>query len=300
MGEELYQEFRPHMFSIAYRMVGSASEAEDIVQDAFLRLHRAGDSAQIDSPKAYLSTITTRLAIDHLRSARVRRETYAGPWLPEPILVEPLPDAERSVHMAESLSMAFLVLLESLSPVERAVFLLREVFDYDYDEIAKVVEKSEDNCRQPAARARRRIDEGKPRFEADREHSDELVERFLKACNTGDTAGLTQLLADDVVVYSDGGGKVIAGKRPIVGSESVARFLLGLGRQGKLLGGRPVEINGQPGYVTAEGGHLRNGAVVDIVDGVVQAIRVVRNPDKLRYLERQFDLTTGEPRKADR
>jgi RNA polymerase sigma-70 factor (ECF subfamily) len=297
MGEELYKEFRPLMLSIAYRLVGSVSEAEDIVQDAFLRLHRAGDPAQVDSPKAYLSTITTRLAIDHLRSARVRRETYMGPWLPEPILEDPLPDAERSVAMAESLSMAFLVLLESLSPVERAVFLLREVFDYDYDEIARIVEKSEDNCRQLAARARRRIDEGKPRFEADRKHSEELVQRFLKACTTGDATHLTQLLAKDVVVYTDGGGKVVAATRPIHGSDRVARFLLGIARQGKDLDVRLAEINGQPGYLVTEGGHLDNVVVLDIADGLVKAIRVVRNPDKLRHLEKRFDFATGELRK---
>src|SRR3954471_334089 len=214
---ETYEALRPLLFSIAYRMVGSVAEAEDIVQEAFLRHHRAvqEEDVEVQTPKAYLSAITTRLAIDHLRSARVRRETYVGPWLPEPLLTDPGPDPSEQAELADSLSLAFLVLLESLSPVERAVFLLREVFGYGYDEIARIVGKSEDNARQLAVRARRHIDERRPRFEADRRARQELAERFFAAARDGDVEGLEQLLAQDVVMYGDGGGKAPAAGRPL-------------------------------------------------------------------------------------
>src|SRR3954470_12094852 len=228
---EIYEDLRPLLFSIAYRMLGSASEAEDIVQEAFLRFHQAAKEQKIDNPKAYLSQITTRLSIDHLRSARVRRETYTGTWLPEPLLTEQVPDASQHAETADSLSMAFLVLLESLSPVERAVFLLREVFDYPYDEIAETIGKSEDNTRQLAVRARRHVEERKPRFEADKNARDELAGRFWAAAQDGDTDGLVKLLADDVVFYGDGGGKGPAIARPLFGREKVSRFMQGLFRQ---------------------------------------------------------------------
>src|SRR5687768_13754837 len=225
---ELYEELRPLMFSIAYRMVGSASDAEDIVQEAFLRFHReSGKATAIDSPKAYLSTVTTRLSIDHLRSARVRRECYFGTWLPEPVLTDPGSEVTQHAETADSLSMAFLVLLESLTPVERAVFLLREVFDYGYEEIAAVVGKSEENCRQIAVRARRQIEAKRPRFEASRKRREELARRFFEAVMNGDTTGLIDLLAADVVVYADGGGKGPAFPRPVFGRDKVARLLLG-------------------------------------------------------------------------
>src|SRR2546426_3716122 len=193
--DDVYQELKPLMFSIAYRMLGSATEAEDIVQEAFLRFHReTSEGTQVDSPKAYLSAVTTRLGIDHLRSARVRRERYVGTWLPEPLLTEPEPDVAQHAETADSLSMAFLVLLESLSPVERAVFLLREVFEYGYDEIATMIGKSADNCRQLAVRARRQIEAKKPRFEASRQRRDELSRRFFAAAEQGDEEGLLSLL----------------------------------------------------------------------------------------------------------
>src|SRR6476619_5782559 len=196
---ELYGELRPLMFSIAYRLVGSVGDAEDIVQEAFLRFHRAStDGQEIESPKAYVSAITTRLAIDHLRSARVRRERYVGTWLPEPVLTDPESDVALHAETADSLSMAFLVLLESLSPTERAVFLLREVFEYGYDEIARVIGKSEDNCRQIAVRARRQVEEKRPRFEASRTRREELAHRFFDAIGEGDAQGLLDLLAADV------------------------------------------------------------------------------------------------------
>jgi RNA polymerase sigma-70 factor (ECF subfamily) len=284
---ELYEELRPLMFSIAYRMLGSASEAEDVVQEAFLRLHReSGKGTAIESPKAYLSAVTTRLSIDHLRSARVRRESYVGTWLPEPVLTD---EAPQHAETADSLSMAFLVLLESLTPVERAVFLLREVFEYDYDEIATIVEKSEENCRQIAVRARRQIETKKPRFEASRKRREELARRFFDAVSKGDTDGLVGLLAADVVAYGDGGGKAPALPRPVYGAERVARLLVASTRFGAerlgLSGMRPATINGQPGalFFNVEGRPL--GAItLDIADDQVQTVRAISNPEKLAHL----------------
>jgi RNA polymerase sigma-70 factor (ECF subfamily) len=286
---ELYQELRPLMFSIAYRMLGTASDAEDIVQEAFLRFHRETEKGtEIESPKAYLSAVTTRLAIDHLRSARVRRERYVGTWLPEPLLTDVETDVARDVETADSLSMAFLVLLESLTPVERAVFLLREVFDYGYDEIARIVGKSEDNCRQIAVRARQQVDAKRPRFEASRKRRDELAERFFEAAARGDQKGLLELLSADVVVYADGGGRAPAFPRPVHGRERAARVLLGGAARGRdlgVVGLHRTTINGQPGavFLNREG---RAVAVitVDVADDQVQTIRAITNPEKLRHL----------------
>jgi RNA polymerase sigma-70 factor, ECF subfamily len=287
---DVYQELRPLMFSIAYRMLGSASEAEDVVQEAFLRYHReSSGGTAIDSPKAYLSTITTRLAIDQLRSARVRRERYVGTWLPEPVVTDAESDAATQAETADSLSMAFLVLLESLTPVERAVFLLRDVFDYGYDEIAAVIGRSEQNCRQIAVRARRQVEAKRPRFEADRRRREELARRFFEAVTEGDEEGLLGLLAQDVVAYGDGGGKAPAAlPHPVYGRERVARLMVGATARGQQLGVRGasfVEINGQPGAVFVDEDDLPLVAVtLDIADGVVQTIRAVGNPDKLHHL----------------
>jgi RNA polymerase sigma-70 factor (ECF subfamily) len=286
---EVYEELRPLMFSIAYRMLGSATEAEDIVQEAFLRYHReTSRGVEVESPKAYLSAVTTRLSIDHLRSARVRRESYVGTWLPEPVLTDTESDAARHAETADSLSLGFLVLLESLTPVERAVFLLRDVFDYGYDEIAGVVGKSEDNCRQIAVRARRQVQAAKPRFEASRKRREELAERFFDAVREGDTDGLVGLLAADVVAYGDGGGKAPAFRRPVHGADRVARLLLGATARGERLGVsdmRHVEINGQPGAVFLDpDGRLVAAVTLDIADDLVQALRAVSNPEKLRHL----------------
>ena len=287
--EAPYEDLRPLLFSIAYRMVSSVSEAEDIVQEAFLRIHRAeAEGTKIESPKAYLSSVATRLSIDYLRSARVRREQYIGQWLPEPLLTDDsAPDAAAHAETADSLSMAFLLLLESLTPVERAVFLLREVFDYGYDEIAKIVDRTEDNCRQLYVRARRHVDEGRPRFEVSREHRDELVERFFAAAERGDLAALEEMLAADVVVYGDGGGKAPSWPKPIHGRERVAKLIAGTLKQAKDLGAtfRPAHINGQPGLVFLDD-EDRIGAVmsVDVADGLVQTLRGVTNPDKLDHL----------------
>ena len=295
---DLYEELRPYMFAIAYRMVGSVSDAEDIVQEAFLRFHRATSEGEVvETPKAYLSAVTTRLGIDHLRSARVRRESYVGQWLPEPLLTDEGSDVAQHAETADSLSLAFLVLLESLSPVERAVFLLREVFGYGYDEIARVVGKSEDNCRQIAVRARRQVDAKKPRFEASRQRKEELARRFFAAAAEGDAEGLLGLLAADVVAYGDGGGKAPAFPQPVFGRERVTRLLLGgseRARQLRVSTLQPAEINGQPGAVFFDPeGQPVLVVSLDIADDQVQAIRAVSNPDKLSHLRHLSAEPTG-------
>ena len=268
------------MLSIAYRMVGSYSEAEDLVQEAFLRLHQAEG---VDDPRAWLTTVTTRLAIDHLRSARVRRERYPGTWLPEPVLADPAPDA---AMRAETLSVAVLVLLESLTPVERAVFVLREAFDYGYDEIAEIVGKSEDNCRQLATRARRHVEERRRRFEPSREQRDELVRRFVAALQEGETEPLVELLAEDVAFYGDGGGKATAVGRPVIGADAVIRMLGGFMRVAERRGATVEEFdfNGETGLAGYEDGRLVAVWAFDVAGGAVQAIHGVVNPDKLRHL----------------
>ena len=282
-----HEELRPLLFSIAYRMVGTASDAEDLVQEAFLRLHREErEGAEIASPKAFLTTVVTRLAIDHLRSARVRREEYVGEWLPEPLLVDPDPGPADHVEMSDTLSLAFLVLLESLSPLERAVFLLHDVFGYSFAEIAQVVEKSEDNCRQIATRARRSIDAGRPRFDPSEEERRRVAERFFAAL-AGDVSDVAAVLAEDVVTHGDGGGKAPAIARPLHGPARVARFWSNLFRQGRRLGvyAEAARVNGQPGAVIrAADGRIVSVMALDIADGKVTEIRSIVNPDKLRHL----------------
>jgi len=296
-----YQELRPLMFSIAYRMTGSVSDAEDIVQEAFLGLARGqSEGTVVESPKAYLATATTRHAINHLRSARVRREAYVGTWLPEPLVADEgrpqpaaAPDPAERAELADSLSMAFLVMLESLAPVERAVFLLREVFGYDYAEVAKIVGKSEQNCRQIFARARQHIGDRRPRFESSRTQSEELARRFFAAAAGGEMDTLLELLAPDVVFVGDGGGKALAAKEPLHGQVRVARFVAGLFRRGVQLDAelRPAWVNGQPGGLAlGPDGRVISVFTLDIADGAVQAIRSVVNPDKLAHLGPVSDL----------
>jgi RNA polymerase sigma-70 factor (ECF subfamily) len=269
------------MLSIAYRMVGSFSEAEDLVQEAFLRLHEAGD---VDSPKAWLSTVVTRLSIDHLRSARVRREEYPGTWLPEPVAADPAPDA---AVRGETLSMAVLVLLESLTPVERAVFVLREAFDYGYDEIAEIVDKSPANVRQLAVRARRHVDDRQPRFEPSREQRDELARRFIAALWDGETQPLVDMLAEDAAFYGDGGGKAPQIWQPVEGNEAIAHMLAGFRRVAVRRGYsiRYAEVNGDAGLLGFdETGALIAAMSLEISGDRVHAIRSVVNPDKLVHI----------------
>jgi RNA polymerase sigma-70 factor (TIGR02957 family) len=280
-----FTEYRPLMFSIAYRMTGSVTDAEDIVQEAFLRVSKGAD---VESPKAYLATTTTRLAIDHLRSARVRRESYVGTWLPEPLIGDDPPGPAELAENSDSLSMAFLVLLESLSPAERAVFLLREVFGYGYSEIAKAIGKTEPACRQTFARARRRIDEGRPRFETSRVEGEELTSLFLAAADGGDMTRLFDRLAPDVLFYGDSGGQGEATFiTPVFGREQVAeivrvQFARTIEAGASL---HPAWVNGQPGLLACDaGGDLIAVIALDVLDGQVQAIRVVANPEKLRHL----------------
>lgn len=283
-----FEDLRPLLFSIAYEMLGTVGDSEDIVQEAFLRLQRAEkQGTKLQSPRAFLTTVTTRLAIDELRSARVQRQSYFGPWLPEPLLTGAEPSPAEAAGVADSLSLAFLVLLERLAPIERAVFLLHEVYDYRHREIAGIVDKSEANCRKIFARARKRIDQDKPRFETDRERQRELSKTFLEAFEQGDVERVIELLAPDVVFTGDGGGKGQGLPRPVYGRDRVARLLAAFALQGRALGGRIVRtrINGQPGTLNLDReGRLINVFCLEIADGQIQAIRSIINPDKLRHL----------------
>jgi RNA polymerase sigma-70 factor (ECF subfamily) len=273
---ETYESLRPLAFSIAYRMLGSVGEAEDVVQEGLLRLYRAQD---VEHPKAFVATVVTRLSIDQLRSARARRETYPGPWLPEPIVTDSRPDDD-------SVSMALLVTLESLNPVERAVFLLHDVFDYGYDEIAEIVGKTRENTRQLAVRARRHVEARRPRFEPSREQREALAGRFFEAIREGDLDGLVELLAEDAVATGDGGGKAAARKTPLHGGAKVARFMLGLMRVAE----RDhyefdfCEVNGRPGALIRQNGQIVSTLSLEIADGRVTELLSVVNPDKLRHL----------------
>jgi RNA polymerase sigma-70 factor (ECF subfamily) len=289
MTEEEFDALRPSAFGIAYRMLGGVSEAEDVVQEGFLRLHRARERGErIESPRAYLSTVVSRLSLDHLRSAAVRRETYVGEWLPEPLVARADDDPARKAEMADSLSLAFLVLLESLSPEQRAAFLLREVFDEPYDRIAEIVGTSEQNARQLAARARRHVEERRPRFEASREQRDELANRFFAAAEEGDLQGLEELLAHDVVFRGDGGGKAPAAARAVHGRVKVARLLIAGMRVLARVGGittRREQVNGQPGaFFLDREGRLLGVTILDVAEGQIQGVSAIVNPDKLRHL----------------
>jgi RNA polymerase sigma-70 factor, ECF subfamily len=286
-------ELRPLLFSIAYRMVGSAGDAEDLVQEAFLRMHREQqEGTEIDSPKAFLTTVVTRLSIDHLRSARVRREEYVGEWLPEPLLVDPGPTPADEAEMSDTLSLAFLVLLESLSPLERAVFLLHEVFGYSYAEIGQVVEKSEENCRQVALRARRAVDAGRPRFDPSEEERTRVAERFFAAL-AGEASDIAELLSEDVVLHGDGGGKAPALARPLEGADRVSRAFANWGKQGMRVAATIdlATVNGQPGAVfRTSSGELLSVMMVKVTDGKVSEVFSIVNPDKLQHLGEVADI----------
>ena len=288
--ERLLDELRPLAFRVAYRMLGSVSEAEDIVQEALLRVHQALDSGErIASPQAFVTTIATRLAIDELRSARARRELYVGEWLPEPIVTETPEDPSRQAEIADSISMAMLLVLEKLSPEERAAFLLHDAFDYPYKEIAPIIGKNEENVRQLASRARRHVTENRPRFKTTHEHHDRLARRFFAAAENGDLAELETLLADDVVLTGDGGGKAPALARSLMGRSRVARMLQSWSQaRARIEGGvsfHPVEINGGPGALVLD---VRSRVVaalaLEISDGQIRQVMSVVNPDKLAHL----------------
>ncbi len=295
--ERLLDELRPGAFALAYRMLGSVSDAEDVVQEALLRVHQTLDAGeQVASPRAFVATVTTRLAINELRSARARRERYVGEWLPEPIITDGRDDPARHAETADSLSLAMLVLLESLSPEQRAVLLLHDVFDYGYPEIAGIIGKREGNVRQLAIRARRHVQQRRPRFRTTREQRDELVARFFAAAEQGDLAGLEALLAHDVALTGDGGGKVPALARSLRGRDRVARTVIAWVRRVALLPGvsmRPVELNGGPGALFLDA-QQRLIAVcgIDIADGRITSINGIVNPDKLTHLGPVGDFTS--------
>jgi RNA polymerase sigma-70 factor (ECF subfamily) len=293
----LFEDLRSRAFGIAYRMLGTVADAEDIAQESLLRVHRAQEHGQqIASPLAYVATVATRLAIDELRSARVRRENYVGTWLPEPLLTDVAEGsvAERHLERAESLSVAFMVLLETLSPDQRAVLLLRDVFDYGYDEIAAMLDITEANARQIATRARRHVLERRPRFQPSHEQRDQLAQRFFAAARTGDRAALEALLAEDVVLYGDGGGNVPAIARPQHGRQKVAQTLVSWSRAGFRDGAaslREVQVNGAPGALLLD----RDGRVLGVMTlafarGFIGTVTSVVNPEKLRHIGETGDM----------
>ena len=335
MSDSELEALRQHGFGVAYRMLGSVSEAEDVAQEALLRLTR--QEGPIDEPAAWITTVATRLSINVLKSARARRESYVGPWLPEPLLEDPAPGPASRAELADSLSLALLVLLERLTPVERAAYLLREVFGYEYAQIAGIIEQTEVNSRQLVTRARKHLEASRPRFDADEAARDALLERFLAAAEEGDLEDLEELLAKDAVLYADGGGKVMAAQEPLFGAALIARYMAGVAQVRRAFGEfetRLVRVNGQPGRVLLGAGveHygdaerlavskalalLKSGDVdakelaahvmrdlagsrrtaqeqaevrvwdvltVDVVEGRIQTVRIVRNPDKLAHL----------------
>jgi RNA polymerase sigma-70 factor (ECF subfamily) len=284
-----FEEWRSLLFGIAYRMLGSATDAEDVLQDACIRWLRRPDEP-VESVRAYLVTIVTRLCLDQLGSARAQRVTYTGPWLPEPVVVDETAAAEQ----ADSLSLAFLVLLEELTPLERAAYLLHDIFGYSFDEVARSLGRTPVACRQLGARARRRIEERRQRFDADVLHGRELTDRFLQACATGDLSDLLSMLSDDVVVWTDGGGKVRAALRPVVGPHRSSRFLVNVAKRTH---GFPqsVILNGQPASVFIENDAVVAALVLDIMGGLIVGVRAVTNPDKLERLSSQLRAAADAP-----
>jgi RNA polymerase sigma-70 factor (ECF subfamily) len=295
---QFFQAERPRLFSIAYRMLGSATDAEDVVQDAWVRFNSA-EATDLRSPRAFAATIVTRLCLDRLKSARAKREEYIGPWLPEPVLTDANETPDVLAERAESVTLAFLVLLESLSAEERAVFLLKEVFEYEHAEIAAMLGTTAANSRQllHRAKAKVRAEHSRPETAHAPEAHRELATRFAEAFQSGDAAGLSELLAADISFISDGGGKVAAARRPLAGRDEVLKFLVGLHRTAQATGiasqitGHVTEVNQEPALVVHIGGHLDGVFVLSIEAGTVASIRVVRNPDKLLFLNRQLSST---------
>ena len=297
MDIEVFNTDRPLLFSIAYRMLGSASDAEDVLQDAWLR-YQSADETAIRSPKAFATTIVTRLCLDRLKSARATREMYVGPWLPEPVLTSEVERPDNVLQRAESVTLAFLVLLETLSPEERAAFLLKEIFEYAHSEIAEMLGITVDNSRQLLHRAKARLAEARPRLSGTVQSRRAIAERFARAFATGDGAALTALLATDVGMWSDGGGKVTAARRPLAGRDEVLNFLIGVQRTAETAGltreaSVTIEdVNSEPALVLRVGQRLESVFVLSIEDQTISAIRVVRNPDKLAHIDRKLERRT--------
>jgi len=293
MDRDVFTTDRPLLFSIAYRMLGSASDAEDVLQDAWLRYRRA-DRSTIRSPKAFATTIVTRLCLDRLKSARTTREEYIGPWLPEPVLTSEVEGPDTMLQRAESVTLAFLVLLEKLSPEERAVFLLKDVFEYDHSEIAEMLGMTVDNSRQLLHRAKGRLAQGRPQLTGTEQSRRAIAERFTRAFSSGDASELAALLASDVGMWSDGGGKASAARRPLLGRDRVLNFLIGLHRTAQTAGlARDVslrieDVNSEPALIVRVGQRLESIFVFSIDDAAISGIRVVRNPDKLAHIDRQL------------
>jgi RNA polymerase sigma-70 factor (ECF subfamily) len=295
MDEDVFKDDRPRLFSIAYRMLGSASDAEDVLQDAWLR-YRGAESSSIRSPGAFATTIVTRLCLDRLKSARAKREEYIGPWLPEPVLTSELESPAEKLERAESVTLAFMVLLETLSPEERAVFLLKEIFEYDHSEVAGMLDTTVENSRQLLHRAKARLAESRPRLTGTAQSRRTVAERFARAFSSGDGAGLTALLTTDVEVWSDGGGKVAAARRPIIGRDQVLTFLIGLHRAAHASGvAHDVsleiqDVNAEPALVLRVGPRLESVFVFSVDGEAIAGIRVVRNPDKLLRIDRRLSI----------
>lgn len=280
-----FEGHRGLLLSIAYRMLGSRADAEDMLQETFLRWQQAS-GADIRDPRAFLVTVITRLCINQMQSARVKREQYFGQWLPEPVLTGPATQSSTVAEINGSLSMAFLMLLERLTPMERAVFLLREAFDYDYAEVARVLGQTEANCRQILRRAKQHIAEDRPRFDVSRERQDKLLQQFLETTDRGDMQGLLALLSEDVVLYTDGGGKATAVPNPIHGAERVARFFFGARDKflPKDIVRRFAEINGQPGVIAYDRGRVFGVLIMDFERSRIRNVYIIRNPDKLKCI----------------
>jgi RNA polymerase sigma-70 factor, ECF subfamily len=295
MAHDVFNTDRPLLFSIAYRMLGSASDAEDVLQDAWLR-YQSADRSNIRSARAFMTTIVTRLCLDRLKSARTKREAYIGPWLPEPVLTSEMESPDARLQRAESVTLAFLVLLEKLSPEERAVFLLKEIFEYDHSEIADMLGTTTDNSRQLLHRAKARVAEGRPRLTGTAQSRRAVAERFARAFSAGDAGELTALLTKDVGMWSDGGGKASAARRPLIGRDQVLNLLVGLHRTAQTsdllrdVSLRIEDVNSEPALVVRVGQRLESLFVFSIEDDAISGIRVVRNPDKLARIDRQ--LTT--------
>ena len=294
MPPDTFEVHRQKLFGVAYRMLGSASEAEDVVQDAWLRYDAVAKDS-IRSPEAFLTTIVTRLCLDRLKSARATREEYVGPWLPEPLLTDGRAGPEQSAALAESVSLAFMVLLETLTPEERAAFLLREIFEYDYESIAEMLKTTPANCRQLFHRAKVHLQDRKPRFREDTRRKHELVGRFLAALRDGDAAGFTSVLTADVALWSDGGGKVLAARRPIFGRDHVIQLMVGIRRTAASMGYdltqlaiQIVDVNGELALALRLAGRVDSIYTFEFAADGITALRIIRNPDKLRYIAQQL------------